>query len=373
MRQSQSGRLDVHGDVEFTKLASLAGLYGLPDYVREAPKDTTLQLPPGTAAYADVRTPKQFPCHTKAATALSLLFFTENQHEINQTARGYIRQRLEKFAEYWGIAAYWQQLQEKHAQLHGPEEISDGDYALVVIAGDRKERHCPLRNSREVKVAADWFSQNLPRLREQFLYDERRQIAQRILDKSAEMGALLNTADHDVLEKVAGYGLGSPPEISRLLRNRCRAGQHVPAEVASNMQKLADMVDNRPKAMLDTATLHDIATTVDKFDREYGLLNKYSELIPAPEEVIFQVNHRKMSEVQDTSVTLVTGTTLTLSQLEKVSAQDVRDLLGQEIAEHVRCGLGVDLQKLADVATALSPADARLLEDYIADLHTVAG
>lgn len=365
---SKSHRLDVHGDVGYRTLNKLAQLYELPDFVKEADQEATLTLPKGANHYADVRVPYQFPCHTKAATALSMLFFTENQHQINPQVRPLVAERLQKFAHYWGISPYWSELQEKRAALNESGELTDSDYALVTVVGERKERHFPLRNGKEVQAAAQWFSTYTPQLREQFHFSDRQTIARRILDKAAEFASALSSELQDSLEKVAGVGLGVPAEIAQLLRNRCLAGQGVAKTAREGMLKLASQMELQPVTFVDPTFLGSVAETVDLFDRSYGLLNKYSERLPAPEDVIFAATARKMSEVRDTSITTITGATYTVEQLQKLSVSSVRDLFGDEVADAVTTGLRLDVQKLAEVATTLPLPDARMLDDLMSDM-----
>lgn len=362
-------RLDFNGDVAYTQLQRLHTVYDLPDFVKEAAVED-LQLPPKRGQYADAIT-KQFPCHTKAATVLSLGYFLENSDSLTEKQRTRIGSELAKFANFWGIRPIMEAMTQRKAELSKEAqtvELTDSNFALVKQAEDGTvTREYPLRNSKEVRAAAEWFTGNLPALREEYPFRDRLLMATRILDKAADYGVAIDDLQ-ETLEKCAGLGMTAPSDIARHLSQRqtyLRTTRVVP-EVIEGLGKLAALVRNKPQNFLDMHTLQDLAETVDFVDRTCGLLNKYSELLPAPEDITFGVTQSKMAEIRDIAFETSVGSVYTTPQLAKISLAQVRDLLGDEVANQVRHGIDVDREKLADVVATLPRPDAETFDDLMA-------
>ena len=98
--------LDPADDKNRTELVKVASQFSLPDFVKAADIDSTME--PGNiavTAYADpVR--KKFACHTAASTWLSAAYFHKNAAEY-QKDRQKICDRLEKFAKYFNIKSHY--------------------------------------------------------------------------------------------------------------------------------------------------------------------------------------------------------------------------------------------------------------------------
>ncbi len=364
-------RLDFHGDVTLRQLRKIAATYDLPAFVREASEEV-LQLPPRRGQYADA-IGKQFACHNKVATLLSIGYFLENSGSLPEKQRARVGDELRKFAAYWGIMPEFETMVQKKASLvkeANATTLPDSSYALVKQSSDGVvTREFPLRNALEVKTAAEWFVSNLDALREQYPFQDRCQIATRILDKAADYGAAID-AFEDTLEQCAGCGMTAPLTIAGELDKRAQLlrANHAPAEVADGVTKLASLIRNKPYVFMETSELHQLAETIEQVDRTSGLLNKYSSTIPSPESIVFGVTRRQMRDIRDNSFETSAGSVYMRPQLEKVSLDLLRTVFGDQITDTVREGLSLSVEKLADVASTLNPTDAELFDDLMSSV-----
>lgn len=359
--------LDQSGDLTLKETARFAKLYTFPDFAKQAEfSDIIAPEQPKQHLYADIREPFQFPCHTKAATYFSYLFFTEKKSSINQKIVPLIQERLDKFAEYWGIKRAVKDIVDRHNDLNKVGEYPDSDYALVWVSDKTVERRLPMRNAAEVKAAADWFNNYNKEIRSEFSFKDRQTIANKILDKSAEYGVSL--AEHiELLEKAAGRGVCNPKEAEKLITDRVKAASRCTSAMSLQMSKLASMVSSNSAIFFDPATMSELAETIDQFDRTHGLLNKYTDMLPAPEDVLFSATHTKTSELCRDACSLTTGSVYDLNEFSKLSASAVSDLFGDEVANSVCKGLNIDPEKMAEVAATFPRNDATIFEQLLQD------
>jgi hypothetical protein len=363
-------KLDQSGDTNFRELNRYVRLYDFPEFAKKAELADIIEPESNTSrVFADVRTPNQFPCHNKAATYVSYVYFLEKQSEINPKVRDRIQDRLNKFAGYWNISNATKDATEKNASFKASElgDLSDSTFALV-WAGDNgsKERRYPMRNAAETKAAAAWFESYLPEIRKEYGFLDRQTIANKILDKAAEFDVSISKHE-TTLERCAGRGWCDPKVASAMIRNRVKAGHRVDTPVIEVMSKLAESVEQTPSIFLDPASTANLAETVDQFDRTYHLLNKYSETLPTPEEVLFQATYKQADTIVKEACTTTSGAVYDKNEFSKLSASDVRDLFGDEIASEVITGLNVDPEKMADVASTFPRPDAQLFDRLLED------
>lgn len=360
--------LDQSADRDFRQLHRHLLLYGaqLPEALRKEAADHPRLVPPESKPqyYADPRSPQQFPCHTKVATAVSYLYYLENRDQVHPRHRPRIEERFQKFAEFWQITNLFQRLAQRHGELHKEAELPDSEYALVYVTDGSKQRHCRLANALEVKVAAAWFAQYLPQLREQLDFTDRQTVASKILEKSAKLGA--DIGEHrDLLERCAGRGLSPAEKIAAALRFRSKAGARVSPATADLLEKLAQQVALRPLYALDPETRLQLAETIDQFDRAHGLLNKYASQLPPPEEVVFEVGPSQLGEVLEKSCALCTGNVYSQEDFQKLSLAQLEGLFGPRFSRDVAFGLRVDGEKLAAQLDTLSLSETQAFEDLL--------
>lgn len=359
---------DQTADTNFQELHRLAKLYPFPDWVKSAQTAEAFQ-PDSTLspnAYGDSRS-KQFPCHTKAATFFSTLYFLENRNEIPAKVAGWIDERLQKFAAHHGITNTLRSLREKYAELHteATDALPDSMFALVRVQADGlKKRSYMLRNAAEVKVAAQWLLDN--RDDEELPYVDRRTIATKILEKAGQYGAGLG-ATLGQLERQAGRGLGDPQQIAEMIRTRVKAAEKLPQDVNDRMLRLADTISAGGQFLLDVEKMAGICQTVEDFDRRTGIARGYGEILRRPEDVIFAHTFKEASAFVKSACELQTGAVFEPEQFEKLALEDVESLFGDEFAKQVSRGLQVDGEKMATLASTLPRNDAAVLERLLAD------
>lgn len=354
---------DQTADVNFQELHRLSKLYPFPDWVKTGSAADAFQpdetLPAN--AFGDSRS-KQFPCHTKVATFFSTLYFLENRNEIPVKLAGWIDERLQKFASHHGITNQMRSLREKYAELHADatSQLPDSAFALVRVLEDgHKDRRYMLRNSAEVKVAAQWLLDN--RDSQDLTYGDRRVIATKILEKAAQFGASLGDK-LGPLERQAGQGIGDPKKIAESLRFRLKAAEHVLPAVKAGMIGMADAIEQGGPFLLDVEKMASLCGTVVDFDRATGLDRGYGERLKRPEDVFFEHTFKEATAFTSTACELQTGSVYDPAQFEKLSYQDVANLFGEEFIDQVSTGLRIDGEKMATLARTMPRNDAAVLE-----------
>lgn len=355
--------LDQTQDTSDRETHRLTTLFPRPDFVKTAARERTHgddTLP--RHVYADAHN-KLYPCHTAAATWLSALFFNDKQAHFTEKAAGEIQERIRAAAKYFGILGAVTELEEKIAALNDidMEKLSDDHFAIVwqsELGG--KDRMWPLRNGTEVEFAAQHFN----KYRDDFRFEDRQKIAEKILVKAAEYDA--DVSDHlHTLELTAGHGECATKVATEMLRNRATLVWRKNKEAAAEMFNLADAMDNNPEKAREHETRLKIASAVDEFDRVNHLTRLYDDkggLLRA-EEVLFAVTEKAARDFMSENVETTTGNVYALADLEKLAIEDVRNWLGDEFADAVTAGgVYLDQEKLAAIVPTLDRGMASTLD-----------
>jgi hypothetical protein len=355
--------LDPSSDKNCTELAKLAQRYDFPSFVRSADLDATMS--PSNIAVTTYADPvhKKYACHSAAATWLSAVYFHEKSAEYHPKHRERICERLEKFANFFGIRSAYEELVKKAELLRGDDQLPDSAYAYVWQAKDgNKERYYPMTNALQVKVAAEWLEQNQDRIP----FADRNVIGNKVLEKAARFGAGLGDHLTDFIEKQAGRGIPDPKEVYSMLEHRATLAKKQDHREA--ILKLAHAVRSTPRVALQPNELVKLAATIDLIDHAIGLKGKYTEILPRPEDVIFKVTYTKAASDMSRLCALQTGNVYEKEQLAKLAREDVANLFGSDFANEVCTGLDVDPEKLAEVAHTLPRPDAELLEHLLTEV-----
>jgi hypothetical protein len=355
--------LDQNQDSNGELLAKYAEQFELPDFVRKADLNAEVRSSEQTpaAAFADGAA-RQFPCHTKAAAWMSTLYFLHNREQLPAGSAIRIGQQLEKFADYWGISATAQKLKQAYLEKQSSDlaSLPDNDFAFVWVdeAGTR-DRRLPLRNTVEVKSAAEW----LDRYWSEFPFTDRHTIANKIMAKAAELGASLGTYAVRI-EKMAGHGVCSPDKVVNQLMLRSMMAKE--PQVKHAMRKMATTIKEKPKETLGPDELVKLAETIDQIDRNLLFNIKYplSDL-KRPEEFLFEVTYSEMQKLSTDHCVLTSGSIYHVTDFQKLGLSDVRDVFGTDFADDVTSGLRLDPVKFADIAATLPRPDAELLDDLM--------
>lgn len=360
---------DATGDTNFVDLHLFSKLYEFPAYVKQASPVETLtpkELPP--TAFADPRK-RLFPCHTKASCWVSTLFFLEKRATMNAKTAKFVANGLESFAKHHGIGADVRALLTRHGELHkqADSDLPDSAFAIVWVddAGS-KDRRYRLCNPLEVKAAAEWFAEH----RDHFIFADRRRIAEKILEKAAEFGVGLDAELDNLLEKQAGRGVYDPKEAAEMLRNRATLTA-APEEARDGLRKLASAIELNPMLAQDPMSSANLAATVDQFDRTFGLVGKYSSSFPRPEDFLFKGSLKHAAEYAKYATATLTGSIYDSRQFAKLSVDQLRDALGDDLVRAVVTGLRVDPEKMADVAPTLPLPDAQRLDRLMSAIGQV--
>lgn len=356
--------LDHTQDVSGRETHRLTTLLPPPDFVKNASAD---QLQPGSEmprhVYADLYG-KAYPCHTAASTWMSAVFFADKSAKLNKTATEIqaIQSRIHDAARYFGILGQVKEAEEKIAgeNVNYVTALPDSEFAIVWTAENgSKERHWPLRNATEVKYAAHGFS----RWRDEFVFADRHTIANKILEKAAEYNADISEHVH-TLSLSAGAGACAAKVAADMLKTRAGLLRRSAPDAAAELLKLAEIVEANPEQARTQETRLKMAAAVDELDRDTKLTRLYGEGgLERPEEVLFAITEKAARDFMADNVETVTGNVYSLTDLEKLAVDDVRNWLGDEFVDAVTAGgVYMDREKLAAIVPTLDRGMASMLD-----------
>lgn len=331
---------------EFVKAANHAQLYGGDDD----------PLPAHVFGSAASRV---YPCHTKAATWMSALFFADKVGQLKQADAQLIRGRILQAAGHWQIKPVVEALWEKMAAdaASGMTKLADSDFALVWTGDNQqKERHYPLRNAAEVKMASDWFGQ----YHSQFAFGDKHTIAKKILEKAAAFGAAISNPD--LIDRCAGYGYCAAGDAAGAWEKRASMIRTQNPEYAAAATKMAQVIRESVLEARDVGKRVKMAELMDQFDR-HTKLDQYYDAggLERPEDVLFQITEKVASEFVRDHVQTTTGAVYEKMALQSLQIGDVRQWMGDDLADEVG-GVMLDTEKLAAIVPTLPRPEAEMFE-----------
>lgn len=353
--------LDHTQDVSGAEIHRLTSLYPPPEFVKQASHDRLCGDTETQAAhlYGDPTT-RTWPLHSAPATWMSSLFFFSKQAELSPPVAARVASRIQQAAEYFQIGPQVQELQTKiaHDMKHQLHQLDDSEFALVWQNDGGKERHYPLRNPTEIKTAEAWFV----RYRDEFNWNDRRTIASKIHEKAAQHAVALEQPD--VIAKTAGYGFAPVTDIVGMLQARAAMVQRSHGQLATEMHKLAGLLQQQGLELRDSATRDKLAGIVDRFDRETKLNLLYDAGgLARPEDIMFNVTEKDASDFVQQHVQLQSGAIYEKTALSSLPLEHVKQWMGDEFADAVSCGdMFVSAEKIADIAPTLPRGDAEVFE-----------
>lgn len=352
--------LELRDDRNGAELYRLLKLHQPPGYVKSASLEELRAVPREPAACADP-THRRYDCSSRAATWLSAAYFHEKSGEFNPTDRESIKQSLRKFAEYWDVLDDVDRVERRAEELRKEAAAPppDEDFALPAT------RELLLRDAAQVKEAAA----ALEARRDSLSYDDRRLASERVLEKAGRFGAALTEGEAEFLEKQAGRGVCDPSAVVEDVRRRARVCRLKSAEVADGLEKLAENLDKGRKRWFWPENQVKLARLLDELDRNENLTPHYGGYLKRPEDLLFEFTLTKSASLCEEHCELVTGSVYPMSALTKLALDDVRSVLGDEIADSMAGTLGgLDPEKMAEVLPTLPRPDARLLESVLDEL-----
>ena len=336
----------------------LTQLYQPPGFVKQASHEQLCggpeQIP--QHLYADPRN-RNFPCHTKAATWMSALFFGDVRKRLDPEVAETVATKLLKTAGYWKISPEVTELWEKMAQdeAQGQPRLADSDFAFVWQAGDQKERHYPLRNPTEVKMASHWFGEH----HDQFNFADKHTVARKILVKASQMGAVVD--NQELLDRCAGFGYCSSEDAAKAWDKRAHLLQSSHPDYSNEAVKVAASLRSATFEARDQGKRIKMAGLMGQFDQQTHLNRLYDDGLERPEDVLFQITEKVASEFLQNNVTTTTGAIYEKMALERLDIETVRSWLGDDLAE--ACGgISMDVEKLAEILPTLPRPDAEMFE-----------
>lgn len=312
-------------------------------------------LPPD--AYADPRQ-KLFPLHTKAAVWASYAFFLDKKASLRPSDAEMIEDRIVRAGKFFGCSAALGALKVavERDRPAADEELPDDDYALVWDNADgTRERHLPMRNSLEVKTAAEYLLKW--RAHEGLTFADRRAVAEKIMAKAAAFGSALGELN-EFIEKQAGYGMCTAEAAATLLEERAEASRRSGGPLTatqSELRKLAGIIRANPGQIRDADFRVKLAGVVDAFDREARLRPLVRDgILPAAEDVLFNVTRAKLAGVADEHVQAINGSVYRLADVERLKLASLKQALGDDVAEAFSAdGFRVNADKAASAIPTL--------------------
>lgn len=343
-------------------------LFQPPDFVKRASQADINggAADPAPGMFANPRD-RLFPCHTGPATWVSAVFFHAQKQAMDKALARAVEGRLDAAARHHGIGSFVEQVKTAAASAVARSEaqLGDDDFALVIQYPDQpKERHLPLRNPAEIKTACAYLRQ----YHNEFTFDDRSVIADKILTKAAARGVDLGV-EREVLEKQAGHGSCAPESAAELLYSRAKAVRllHRDLDMAGDLAKMALHCIQTPSYTTLPSNLKKIAGFVDRVDREFGLLGLTD--LARPEDVLFRVNVKVARQVLDDHVSLTSGNIYSKQALAGVNLEHVRSVMGDGFVSAVSDdGLYFDAEKFAEVARTMPRDDAELFDSLMGQL-----
>lgn len=353
-------RLDFIGDQGYAETYRLSKKYAFPEYVKQANAQELQDgvNVPEACAYPITR---QFPCHTKAATWLSALFFAEKQSEFDEFDRREIGSRIDHYAKIHGIFEDVQRIREQWHANHKTAETRLPDSAFAYVGNDAQGnyvRKLPLVSPRHVKLAAEWLSRHAdtqPTI-------IRRQIATNILEAIHKQAAAVDPSTYVEMEKLAGNGFGDRDEVISMLEVRNLMVRN--PELKEKIASLIDAVKTIPDLLVDQGSMVKLVDTVDMIDRCIKLAS-YSRMFPRPEDVVFKHSGSQVEKEANTLCRLITGSVYDKTAFTRLKLSDIKELFGDDLHNNVRSGLGIDPEKMAEEAEILPRPHAELLEKLL--------
>ncbi len=301
---------------------------------------------------------------------MSALFFADKQSQLPEPETASIRDRLIKSAGHWGIQGVVETLLLKVAAdaADGQARLADSDFALVWEAENRKERHYPLRNGSEVKMASDWFG----RFHQEFTFADKHTIASKILVKAAAFGAMVN--NQELLDRCAGFGYCPAVSAAEAWEKRANLVRQRLPEFAEEAVKLAKSIRGGTFEARDQGRRIKMASLMDQFDRQTTLDKLYGDGgLERPEEVLFMITEKVAADFLGNHVQTTTGAVYEKMALDSLTIDHVRQWLGNELADAVG-GVMLDTTKLAEIVPTLPRPEAAMFEQMAtaAGIRTVA-
>lgn len=351
--------MDFSTDINLQVLHQLSTQFlggKLPDYVNVATlrkKEAKAALPP--SAFGDPGK-SSFPCDSRDSTFLSQLFFhgthANGEQWDGSLPREVVGSRLDKAAEFWGIAKDVQDLQGRVKSASAPPQLTDADYALIEQYGGSTIRRFPVISAPAVKMSCARFCQQ----KVSYPYAWRQKAAQCLLSKAAafQVTSQIPQEQLDYMMKACGFVPAPDRDVAVQLMYRAQIAGSSDSRQA--LEKLARAVNSGE----DSHDRVELCGLIDKVDRQLKLFRKYASGLPMPEQVCFTTGIQKQASLQ---VCLGTGKVYDMDDLGKVGIEPYGAIskdLARELAADDTGALNIE--KAAEILPTL-PRDQAVILD----------
>lgn len=335
-------------------LHTLNNVYGMPDYVKQASMDDiseqTLDSLPNNV-FADP-TQRCYPCHTKAATWVSLGYFLQDYNNIPDGKREELLDRFEKSAKYFGIVDDYVDLLSKTVMQEKKASAVPKSTAVTLTPQGGE-----LGSEADLFKAASWLVAQRNRLPLQ----KRAEMAAKIIKQADTFHVTL--PQRKALEQTAGYGVNEPSEIISSIRTRSSLVKK--SEYSHQLLQLADSLTRFISSPFDKVWVK-VAYAIDDFDKLAGLMpSREAGKLPLPEEVVFAYPMTTVKEAAEESIQLTNGEIYTMDKLASVSRENYEDVLGPEVTDSMFDFNMFDKEAAAEILPTLPRIDANALSDML--------
>ena len=335
-------------------LHALNESYSMPEYVKQAELESLDpevldKLPP--QAFADPAY-HRYPCHTKAATWVSMGYFLKDYDNIPESQQDKLLNNFEKFAKYYRMEDDYARLLQETIDLHKQAELdSDTDSPKLTDQGGS------IGNVDELCKAASW----LVRQKNKLPLTKRAEMAAKLLKQADVFN--VNFPEKESLEQTAGYGVSEPDEVINLMR--VRASMCKDAEYSGELNGLADRLSEQRLSPFDKIWMK-VACAIDDFDKMAGLMwyREHGDM-PLPEEVVFALPVSAIKKADAATVQLQNGKVYQLSKLAEVSKDKYEEILGSDITDALFMGNYFDKEAAAEILSTIPRFDVEALCDVL--------
>lgn len=335
-------------------LHALNETYSMPEYVKQAELESldpeVLDKLPAQA-FADPAY-HRYPCHTKAATWVSMGYFLKDYDNIPEAEHNKLLNNFQKFAKYYGMEDDYARLLQETSDMYKRAEQVPVDNSPKLT-----EKGGSIGNVDSICKAATW----LVKQKNKLPLAQRSQMASRIL-KQAEVFNI-NFPEKESLEQTAGYGVNEPKEVINLMRVRATMSKN--AECSNELNNLADRLSEQRFSPFDRIWMK-VACAIDDFDKMAGLMwYRENGDMPLPEEVVFALPTSVIKEADAATVQLQNGKIYQLSKLAEVSKDKYEEILGSDITSAIFMGDFFDKEAAAEILSTIPRFDVEALCDVL--------
>ena len=334
-------------------------LWELPDYVKEAADASIVGNEALASAIFASPYDRLFPCHTKAATWVSSIFFYTQQSQLGEKTAELVEKRIRAAAKTYGIQDQVALIKQAAAKATAHEDTDD-DFGVVDTdeQSGKSIRIFPVRTEKEVEKAARYLESQ----RDDIPFAYRVKIARKILERAEKFS--VDLANIAFVTKEASLGFTATSRILDLLENRIKIAslaRKQDPELLQDLRQLHSKISKEPAWGHVNDNNVKLACALEEVDEKLGVKN-IAEAVPV-NAVLFSVSQQEMNKHASETLRLTTGSCFDLGDIKKVPASAFSELFGSSFTDAVVNGTGdIDLEKVAAVVATFPRNDAELFE-----------